>query len=58
MPAQNILEQWVQLIQQLQRGVTYEEVTDEERREIIRGLMGGSYEFGELRSCDLKFWLC
>lgn len=44
-PAQNILEQWVQLIQQLQRGVTYEEVTDEERREIIRGLMGGSYEF-------------
>lgn len=45
MPAQNILEQWVQLIQQLQRGVTYEEVTDEERREIIRGLMGGSYEF-------------
>ncbi|KAG8902314.1 hypothetical protein FRC00_012827 [Tulasnella sp. 408] len=57
-PAQNILEQWVELIQQLQRGVTYEEVTDEERREIIRGLMGGSYEFGKLRrSGDLKFWL-
>ncbi|KAG9045589.1 hypothetical protein FS837_006043 [Tulasnella sp. UAMH 9824] len=44
-PAQNILDQWVQLIQQLQRGVIYEEITDEERREIIRGLMGGSYEF-------------
>ncbi|KAG8909678.1 hypothetical protein FRC01_006802 [Tulasnella sp. 417] len=57
-PAQTILDQWVQLIQQLQRGVTYEEVTDEERREIIRGLMGGSYDFGESRIWGFALWLC
>ncbi|KIO21374.1 hypothetical protein M407DRAFT_80478 [Tulasnella calospora MUT 4182] len=44
-PAQRIIDKWFKLIEQLKKGVVYTEVTDQEKRDILRSFMSGFLGF-------------
>lgn len=48
-PAQRIIDNWATLIEQLKKGVVYVEVSDQEKRDILKAFMSGFLGFSEFQ---------
>ncbi|KAG8902316.1 hypothetical protein FRC00_012829 [Tulasnella sp. 408] len=46
-PAQRVIDKWVKMIHQLRKGVVYTEVTDQEKRDVLKAFMSGFLGFSE-----------
>ncbi|KAG8980426.1 hypothetical protein FRC05_006058 [Tulasnella sp. 425] len=49
-PAQGVIDKWAKLRQQLKKGVVYTEVSDQEKRDVLKAFMSGFLGF--MRWCD------
>ncbi|KAG8992375.1 hypothetical protein FRB90_001027 [Tulasnella sp. 427] len=44
-PAQAVIDKWADLIEQLRKGIVYTEVTDQEKRDVLKAFMSGFLGF-------------
>ncbi|KAG8902311.1 hypothetical protein FRC00_012824 [Tulasnella sp. 408] len=54
-PAQRVIDKWVKLYRQLKKGVVYTEVTDQEKRDVLKAFMSGFLGFSKSEDLYLAY---